>query len=312
MLTSVVVACRDRPYESLVNNLASIFKEEEEGYQIVLVDWGSVLPIVTGHPASTIQLYRVEASSWILSHAYNFGFSKARGDYVLKLDCDTRLSSAPRPPLNGTFTTGDWRTGGKEHTNGLFYAPLRSLQSVGYYDERIVTYGWDDSDLYLRLQSLTNLSRSYLDLSIIEHEDHPNELRSLTHTDDFQLEWETQKNHMCTRGNLWTERMPRIQYSVSGDGIYREVYRPPLLRFQSCDPSLAQAIVFKKVFRGCKRCMDEYWHLYKAHGNASLAFKELVGNDLASRCVSTWKTFGETSEACKQARFVVEKRRSEL
>ena len=25
------------------------------------------------------------------------------------------------------------------------------LKSVGYFDERITTYGWDDSDLYLRL-----------------------------------------------------------------------------------------------------------------------------------------------------------------
>jgi len=310
MHTSVVVVCRNRPYESLVNNLVDVFKEG--GYQIVLVDWGSSLPISIHVSSLHVQLHRVEASSWILSHAYNFGFSKASGDYVLKLDCDTRLSSAPRPPRNGTFLTGDWRTDGKEHMNGLFYAPLRSLQNVGYYDERIVTYGWDDSDLYLRLQQQADLSRAYLDASIIEHENHSNELRSLTLTDDFRLEWETQKNHMCTRGNLWTKHMPRIYYSVSREGLYREVYRPPL-RFQNCDSALAQAIVFKKVFRGCERCMDEYWHLYRVHTkNASLAFEELVGNKLATRCVSTWKTFGETSEACKQARFVVEKKRSEL
>ena len=51
------------------------------------------------------------------------------------------------------FIRGHWRNAerGQEYINGAFLSCTKLLKMVGFFDERITTYGWDDSDLYARL-----------------------------------------------------------------------------------------------------------------------------------------------------------------
>ncbi|KAJ3342720.1 hypothetical protein HDU93_001292 [Gonapodya sp. JEL0774] len=95
---------------------------------------------------------------------------------ILKLDCDVTvradifetLSALEKnqsykaspdshilPPFS--FVSGNWRTAVTEndfHINGDFAARAADLHAVRGYDERIQTYGWDDSNLYERLKVL--------------------------------------------------------------------------------------------------------------------------------------------------------------
>ncbi|KAJ3342135.1 hypothetical protein HDU93_003351 [Gonapodya sp. JEL0774] len=98
------------------------------------------------------------------------------GDHtILKLDCDVivhpdiidTLSAAGCPcgrahadgrvlPPN-SFLSGNWRTASTEndfHLNGDFAVRVADFHAIRGYDERIQTYGWDDSDLYERLMRL--------------------------------------------------------------------------------------------------------------------------------------------------------------
>jgi hypothetical protein len=53
-----------------------------------------------------------------------------------------------------TFLSGDWRTAekGQEHINGFFFVRRADLMSVKGFNEYITTYGWDDDDIYFRLE----------------------------------------------------------------------------------------------------------------------------------------------------------------
>lgn len=290
--TSVVAACRNRPVEGLVE---TTIRATEGTSQFVLVDWGSEPPI-PDQTHDSVHLYRVVADSWILSHAYNFAFSKASGEYLLKLDCDTRLDFLPTRPEEGTFLTGSWEARGKEHTNGIFFSKRGDLKSIGFFDERIVSYGWDDSDLYERLQTKLFLSRRFLNLSSLRHEDHTNMQRAALSNSDFELEVETQKNRICTRKNLWNGNMPRIQYTLLQSGRY-EASSIPSVSFQSCDEDFATGTVLEKVFHGCSFCVRQFWFTFRSNGrNAYAALENMVGKDLSERCISSWKTFDETDD----------------
>ncbi|KAJ3342137.1 hypothetical protein HDU93_003353 [Gonapodya sp. JEL0774] len=100
-------------------------------------------------------------------------------DVVLKLDCDNALhprfkaffpysnesmhstwSTDFALPANSYFS-GNWRTAQDEnerHLNGAFLARSSDVHRVGGFDERIQTYGWDDSDLFERLSGSTDVT----------------------------------------------------------------------------------------------------------------------------------------------------------
>jgi hypothetical protein len=79
---------------------------------------------------------------------------------MLKLDCDTFLFEdffSIHPQLDKSLYFGNYKLARNEnerHLNGIIYTPLSTFREVNGYDERIQTYGWDDDNLYSRLQDL--------------------------------------------------------------------------------------------------------------------------------------------------------------
>ena len=91
--------------------------------------------------------------TWLLPVAYNLGISLASGRYLLKLDADNILAEGffkSVQPEQHVLYRGIWCSGA-EHINGVFLAPLGSVINIRGYDERLVIYGADDSDIYQRL-----------------------------------------------------------------------------------------------------------------------------------------------------------------
>ena len=183
-VVSVVVACMNRT-PSLRTTLPSWTRIPSVG-EIVVVDWSSSSPTTpqaqTGgdtsieslttreaasHPDITFRVVRVDGESkWMLARAYNLAASRATLPILLKLDCDYEIpDAAPLETLLGkmqtgfedeAFFTGDWRSARDEnekHLNGLLAIRRADFRRVGGYDERIQTYGWDDTDLHERLTS---------------------------------------------------------------------------------------------------------------------------------------------------------------
>jgi Glycosyltransferases involved in cell wall biogenesis len=155
---TIVTACRNRE-----DNLRKVIQSWLDIYpcRIIICDWGSADPLTHERLGirelkDAVNIIRRESDRWILSWAFNEALLRVESKYTLKLDCDHLISKdflESNPPCFGQFSRGHWRHAeeGQQYINGAFMSCTDLLRRVGYYDERITTYGWDDSDLYSRL-----------------------------------------------------------------------------------------------------------------------------------------------------------------
>lgn len=138
---------------------------------IVIVSWHSAVNMtdlsektvrtVGSTKQVTIVTMPERGRGWRIGSVYNLGFHFVKARQVLKVDCDTELSATflQRNSLvthGNVLRYGDYRASRTEndrHLNGVFLTHTELLKSVGGFDERFELYGWDDSDLYLRLLS---------------------------------------------------------------------------------------------------------------------------------------------------------------
>jgi hypothetical protein len=181
---SFITACRNRDV-----NLKSVIHSWlfHSPAKIIICDWGSTEPLSLaslGIPDSNqiVEIIRVEADRWILTWAFNEVLAKAKTKFTLKLDCDHVLSKdffTKNRLQKNQFLRCNWRyaPAGQSHVNGVFMACTSLLKKAGYYDERITTYGWDDSDLYARLHELSE-SSALISIGSVEHINQAEEQRT--------------------------------------------------------------------------------------------------------------------------------------
>jgi hypothetical protein len=191
--------------------------------EIIIVDWGSkaaLQPTIQRANASgRIRLITVSGvDSWILTKSFNLAAraaDPARGRYLLKVDSDTildpeffayhRLDNAAGAPQ---FFAGEWfkaKTENEEKMNGVVYVGRDSFFAVGGYNELIETYGYDDCDLYARLEA-AGARRLSLNLRCAEHIPHSNEARISNQqlAVPWRLDIEIEANQLLAAMKLWT------------------------------------------------------------------------------------------------------------
>jgi len=157
---TVLCAVRDRA-ENLMEAVDSWLAIPEIS-RIVIVDWGSLEPVSDLSRIanrSSIQVIRAEADRWHLSAALNRGLREIPDGWVLKADADHKLKKSffsTIKPAPGTFYRARWEDyfPANSGLNGLCFAQADDLRTVRGWDERIQTYGWEDTDLYLRLAAI--------------------------------------------------------------------------------------------------------------------------------------------------------------
>lgn len=183
---SIIAACKDRS-TTLLQAVSTWLRADVQ--EIVLVDWSSSPSILSVLPQQLVQSPKLTLLTvsgqrhWVLSRAYNLAARAASYTRLLKLDCDTRLALDffPAHPLpRSEFYSGDWRQLRSEvtdelHVNGLLYVYRDDFLATGGYDERIVTYGWDDSDISERLSRIRRARR--LNYDKVHHIAHNASLR---------------------------------------------------------------------------------------------------------------------------------------
>ena len=117
---SLVAACRDRT-AFLQSALPTWLRALRSTDEVVLVDWATdekkhvpLYVVVKDVGDRRVSLLRVEnVTSWTLSRAYNVALSLARGEWVLKVDCDTMLDNHFLEDLTLPGTAAG-ETGGRE------------------------------------------------------------------------------------------------------------------------------------------------------------------------------------------------------
>lgn len=232
--------------------------------EIIVLDWSSDQPILysdlpKGKNGKEIKLIRVENQPrWILSHAFNLAISFVEYDHLLKLDADILL----KPNFldchklkESCFYRGNWKIARNEnelHLNGQLHCKTEDFWNVNGYHEGITTYGWDDSDIYNRLESsgLNALDFDYdyfnhiassnkerhkhqdiVDLSDLLEPDISNlteqeklealeiakQLKSMRGPDSGEstrLFFETQKNRIWSQFHPWSAESPRRSWDI--------------------------------------------------------------------------------------------------
>ena len=200
----------------------------------------------------------------------------------------------------GRLARGERRYGRRWALNRLLVARRDALRAVGGYDERLVHYGWDDSDLYARLERAGVRHVAFDNASCLRHLPHSHTLRGTQ--DDFDAEVQTQANRLCLSGVSawnWTTR-PRT--------VFRRVLTP--LRtvakvvvsvpeeLPACDDRFAVVIVLHKLWRHCSprpQCEHRFWSVAK--DTKWETPRELVMHLAPSRiqaalhCLEEWRSF---------------------
>ena len=183
---SLVTCCMNRN-DNLLKALRTWLPCKEIN-EIIIVDWSSDTPVseelkLAGIQDPRVRVLRIDGEPrWILTYAFNIGFRLARYSKILKVDADIELSRSffRRNRLkSGEFIAGNWRNAekGQEHVNGFFYCHRTDLAKAGGFNEYITTYGWDDDDLYGRLE-LNGARRKDVDVRCIRHLDHSDDERA--------------------------------------------------------------------------------------------------------------------------------------
>lgn len=234
------------------------------------MDWGTRapdhVPVATlvralpellkgGMPCDVSVVNVVDPGAWVLSRAYNLAARFASGEWLFKVDCDTMLredvlrnvvlpKGKVRSAVSGRlparadedrfFYRYFWEhalTENDQHLNGIFLARAEDFRRVNGYDERITTYGWDDSDLYLRLEKEgagDNLGLRAVEFkpSALEHMRHGDAYRGANQHLVMGPTLETQVNQQATAAlPSWTKvgTVQETEYEydlVSKDGRF--------------------------------------------------------------------------------------------
>jgi hypothetical protein len=233
---SVVCGCRDR-HDALARALPTWLRSPRIS-EVIVVDWSSSTPVtvVTAHFADPrVIVARVEGEPrWVASMSHNLGVQIASGPILLRLDADYLLQPnffrrhALEPE---TFFCGNWRRArvdNERHLTGTLYVRKSQLLRVNGYNERIVTYGYEDDDLFERLER-SGLTRRDVDFDTVHHLAHPDARRTVDH-DVRDLQQETARNKALARAHPWSaaDRMTawELERHPNGVIICRRPYRP--------------------------------------------------------------------------------------
>ena len=239
---SLVAGCMNRE-ENLLKVIGSWL--ETEASEIVIVDWSSeseLWPKLAEISDPRLKVIRIDNEKhWVAAHALNVGLRFASHELVFRIDCDIELSKdflKVNSPQRGELVRGFWKSGlahggeGQQFIQGTFGAFKTDLREANYYDERILTYGWEDSELYLRLTHDLGLAAKQIDARSLRHIEQ-SEKQRLENQDvkknrflgKFEpTEFEGAKNKFYTAfaGN-WGSYFPSQDYAISP--VQRQFYR---------------------------------------------------------------------------------------
>jgi len=224
---SLFCACRNRE-ENLQISLSSWLSFDEVN-EIVIVDWSSdISPSITDDRVSMIRAENEDG--WCLSKAYNLAAGFTTRTNICKVDCDYILKNDffnKYEPDQKSFYAGNHnicRDRNEKFLNGLVYLKRDIFFSVNGYNENIIKYGYDDTDLYKRLE--TNcIERLDISPDDAEHIEHPNDVRGIS--ENFWDSWPENADSLIENMNLssariWSTDDRRASYHISKqDNFYK-------------------------------------------------------------------------------------------
>lgn len=201
---SIITACMNRNdfLEIVINSWLNV----KELNEIVIIDWTSKKPVAESLKHikdNRIKIYRVtNATKWNLSKAFNLAINCASYENIYKLDCEDIVNAdliANHKLTDNIFYCGNWKdakTDNELQINGKLFCKYQNLQKINGYNENITTYGWDDSDIYNRLDKM--LEKKYININSFNFIEHDDNLR----IDSGEI---NRKNHLIQMNRILTD-----------------------------------------------------------------------------------------------------------
>jgi hypothetical protein len=203
--------------------------------EIIIVDWDSeksLAPLIQKYQDGRIILAEVKNQpKWVLSIAFNLSARLTTRNRLLKMDADVKIMPSffkCHDLKPGNFYCGNWqnrRNDNEKHLNGTVYLYRDDFITVNGYNEFIKTYGWDDTDLYKRLQEL-GLKRNDFEYDTLFHIPHNNRI---IHQDkpDFLKNIPDKEcaaftncvnRHLGTKYGIWTKNHSILPFFITKKG----------------------------------------------------------------------------------------------
>ena len=154
--------------------------------EILLIDWSSDdrvanLPDVLRDPR--VRIIQVPGQTrFIRTWAQNLGIRCARHSRIMKCDADVTFHGdffGAHPLFENQFWTGEWRQArdwNERHLYGNIFCHRNDFLRVEGYDERLINYGHDDSDLTWRLM-IAGCRKQVFAFTMLHHQPHGDRAR---------------------------------------------------------------------------------------------------------------------------------------
>lgn len=208
---SIINASKNRT-ENLKKSLKSWLFHKEVS-EIILIDWGSDIPLKNELQEflhdKRIKIIRAENQpQWLLSKAFNLAIDFVTKNKTLKLDADIILwdDFFKEHVLNsGSFYRGDWKNARDEnekHLSGVGFFYTHDLLEIGGYNELIKTWGYDDTDVYMRLKE-NKIVPIPINNNTLYHIPHGDDMRFKYQKSSKNKTLENEKNRLLTQKYVW-------------------------------------------------------------------------------------------------------------
>ncbi len=169
--------------ENLLYSLPTWLKNSEID-EIIILDWSSSVSVVSflsEFKDERIKIFTApNQPNWLPSHSRNLAARLTSRNRILKIDADAQLIGnffEKHKLSEGSFYYSNWRRAlnkNEQHLCGNFYCFREDFFKVNGFNEFITSYGWEDSDLYLRFENDLLLEPLCIDHSTIFHIPHDN------------------------------------------------------------------------------------------------------------------------------------------
>ncbi len=220
---SIINASKNRN-KNLKKALSSWLKHKEIS-EIILVDWDCDVPLRESLKDfledKRIIIIRVDnQTNWALSKAFNLAASFVTKNKILKLDADIILKDdffEKHILKENIFYRGNLllaREPNETHLNGVLFLYSKDFYESGGYNEMIKTYGYDDTDLYLRLSSVNKLKPKDFNFDTLIHIKHDDENRIKYQKRVISIKSEHQKNRYLAEKYYWNKNIIKTKFSV--------------------------------------------------------------------------------------------------
>ena len=178
---SVFTGCMNRN-ANLVSALPTWLTHDEIG-EVVIIDWSSktkVADSVADVRDERVKLIRVDGEAhWVNTLAFNLAAKYTSKQYLLRIDSDVLLK--PDFFQVHRFNYAEYMTGNPEEDKGLtgmLYVHRDHFFAVNGYNEFLRSYGWEDIDMFSRLEIGQSLRHNFFSPGTAEHIPHSDEERT--------------------------------------------------------------------------------------------------------------------------------------